>query len=477
MFLKGIYWDFLEKVLNQGIGLIVSIILARLLSPEDFGFLSMVMVIVTFANAFMDMGFSTALVQKQEITEEQYSTVFYLNLMVGLLLSVLIFASSGMVSDFYGEPSLAPLIQGISPVFLLNAFALIQTSKLLKAIDLKPLAIYRGIAVAVSGAIGIAMAYLGYGVWSLVAQSLLNTIIFTLLLWLFSPWQPTWTFNLSSVRELWAFGSKIFLPTVLENIFSRLDVFIIGKIFNASSLGYYTRAQSLNSLVVHYSSGSITKVFFSVISRHQHDIGKVVSVYKKSLVTVSFLAFILLSILYVSADHIILLLFTSKWSQSIVYFRIMLLGGFAYPLSSIMVNLISGRGNSSAFLKLDMIKKSILLLVFIIGFQMGITAYLYGMVIFYFISVLVNMLFVSRDISLSMGTQARMIVPYFLLAFISGFAAMQIKTYLLLPRILMLGLEASTILFLYIGLNLIFRTEASLLIKEKFSNILSQKGK
>ncbi|MFB9862595.1 lipopolysaccharide biosynthesis protein [Rufibacter immobilis] len=468
MFLKGIYWDFLEKFLNQGIGLLVSVILARILTPEDFGLIGMVMAIVSFAQVFIDMGFSTALVQKQDISEEQYATVFYLNIGIGIFLTVLVFSLSGVISAFYKEPILSPLVKGISPLFLINSLTLIQTAKYLKEINLKPLTIYRGVAVTISGIVGIGMAYSNFGVWSLVGQVLLNAIAFTLLVWLLSPWRPMRYFNLASIGALWNYGSKIFLPSLIENLFSRLDVFIIGKLFSAHSLGYYTRAQSLNNIVIQYSSASLTRVFFSVVSKHQQDTGRVVEVYQNALIAVSFLAFGLMGILFVSAENIILLLFTEKWVASIDYFRIMLLSAYAYPLSSIMVNVISGRGNSSAFLRLDILKKTLLLLVFIIGFQISIKAFLYGFALFSFLSVLLNMYFVSREIQLSMMKQLGMVLPYLLVAIISGVSAALLQAYLPLPRVLQFLVEAGTVAIVYLLLNLLLNTKAFRLLKGKF---------
>jgi teichuronic acid exporter len=468
MFLKGIFWDLVDKILNQGIGFIISIFLARILTPEDFGLVGMVMVVVNFSQVFMDMGFSTALIQKQEITEEQYSTIFYLNVLVGGCLTCLMFFLSEPIARFYDQSIISSLIKGISLLFFINSLSIIQTTQYLKAINLKPPALFRGIAVAISGGVGIAMAYSGFGVWSLIAQSLLNAIIFTILIWVVSNWRPMLYFRLTSIKELWNYGYKIFLSGFLENIFSRLDVLIIGKIFNPTSLGFYTRAQSLNNLVVQYSSGSLLKVFFPAITKHQNDTIKVSEVYSRTLIIVSFAALGLLSVLFVCASHIIVLLFTEKWLPSVKYFKILVLGGYAYPLSSIMVNVISARGKSGEFLKLEILKKVILTINFIIGFQIGISAFLYGLAIFSFLAVLLNMYFVSKELSLTVLKQIRKIAPYFVIAIISSFSGLVVSDYISVDRSYMLIIEAGTVISVYLLLNFIIGSNAILLLKENY---------
>jgi teichuronic acid exporter len=469
MFLKGIFWDLIDKILNQGIGFIISIFLARILTPEDFGLVGMTMVLVSFSQVFMDMGFSTALIQKQEITEEQFSTVFYLNILVGAFLTLLIFICSDLIASFYKQPAISSIMKGISSLFIINSLSIVQTTQFLKTINLKPPAICRGLAVLVSGSIGIVMAYAGFGVWSLVVQSILNAFIYTVLLWVISDWRPKIYFNINCIKDLWGYGSKIFMPNLIESIFSKLDVLIIGKIFSPASLGFYTRAQSLNNLVVQYTSGSLMKVFFPAISKHQHNTTKVTEIYSMTLVVVCFLALGLLSVLYVSAEDIIVLLFTEKWLKSVEYFRILVFGGFAYPLSSLMVNIISARGKSGDYFKLDIIKKVLLSFIFLIGFQIGIRAFLIGLVIFSFMAVLINMYFVSKEINYSITRQIKAVAPYFGMAIIAAFIGMSIKVEsMLFPRFVTLIIEASVVVGVYMLLNIIVESKALVILKDRF---------
>ncbi|TXK52597.1 lipopolysaccharide biosynthesis protein [Pontibacter qinzhouensis] len=466
--LKGIFWDLVDKVFNLGAGFIISVILSRILTPEDFGLVSMVMVFISFSQVFLDVGFSSALVYKQDVTEEQYSTVFYINIAIGALLTCIMFLLSEVIAGFYGQSIISSLVKGTSILFLINSLTVVQNAHYIKVINLKPLAIFRAVAVIISGVAGITMAYLGFGVWSLVSQSVLSALIFTLLIWVFSKWRPKLLFNLHSIKELWQYGSKIFIPNLLETFFSKLDVLIIGKIFPPASLGYYTRAQSLNSLIIQYSSGSLLKVFFPAISKNQHDLVKVREIYSTALIVVSFAALALLSILFVSSRSVIILLFTEKWIQSDIYFKILVLSGYAYPLSAIMVNVISGRGNSKAYLKLDLIKKAILIVVFTIGFQTGITGFLYGMVIFSFLAVLLNMYFVSVEIGISVTNQIKMVVPYFIIAASSIGLGLIVSNNVDLPNFFMLVAESATVVTSYALLNILFNSKAFLLFKGKF---------
>jgi teichuronic acid exporter len=465
--LKGIFWDLLDKVFNQGIGFVISIVLARLLTPEDFGLVGMVLVIVGFSQIFMDLGFSTALVQKQEVSEQEYSTVFYLNVLVGALLSLLTFLSAEAIAAFYEQPTLVTLIQGISVIFLINSVTIVQNAHFLRAINLRPPAIYRAITVVISGGVGIAMALNGYGVWSLVVQNILSSFVFAVLIWIGSSWRPMLYFKLSAIKDLWNYGSKIFLSGFLENVFNRLDIVIIGKIFSPASLGFYTRAQSLNAMVIQYSSESLMKVFLPAISQNQHDTPKVTQIYTTALSVVSFMAFGLVSLLYVIAENLIVVLFTEKWLTSATYFQILVLGGFVYPLSAVMVNVLGGRGKSGKLLVLQILKKIILAFAFIIGFQIGIEAFLYSVVIAYLLSILLNMYYVTGEIQIGFMTQASIMLPYLAMGAIAALTAMVFSYYISLPRLPALITETAIVGSVYLLLNLLVQSKAVEILKSR----------
>jgi teichuronic acid exporter len=419
LMLKGIFWDLFEKISNQGISFGISILLARLLSPAEFGLIGMVMVFVGMSQVFLDMGLSSALVQRQQVNEVQYSSVFYLNIAIGLALTLLLYFSSGLIAAFYERPELIPICKALSLLFVLDSFIIVQNAQFAKVLDLKKPAIIRVIATLISGSVGVMMAFNGFGVWSLVTQSLLAAFIFVVGVWFVSSWRPVLKFEFQTVKELWGYSSKLFFSGFLDATFTRLDVLVIGKLFSANTLGYYTRAQSFNYLIIQYTSGSLARVFFPVISRIQHNTAEVREIYEKAITVISFMVFGLLGFFFLCAEDIFVLLFSAKWLPAVKFFKILLLAGYAYPLSSIMVGVLSGRGQSGKFLKLEILKKILMLAAFGFGFMFGITGFLYALVIVMFLSVLLNMYFVQNEIDYSLLKQFSIIFQYFIVAAIA----------------------------------------------------------
>lgn len=471
---KGVLWDLFEKLSNQGISFVISVFLARLLSPEEFGLIGMVFVIVGMSQVFLDMGLSAAIIQRQDLTQKHYSSVFFLNIFVGILLSLIVFFSAGLIADFYNQPALYDICRVLSIMFILNSLVIIQNAQFRKNMDFKKPAIIRVVATFIGGIVGIFMAFQEFGVWSLVAQSLLSGLVFTLGLWLLSDWRPVRQFDLAAIKDLWGFSSKLFVSGILDAIFTRLDIIIIGKIFSASALGFYTRAQTMNNMVVQYSSGSLAKVFFPAISKMQHDIEQVKALFLKAITLVSFLVFGFLGFLFLCSEDIFVLLFTEKWLPSVKYFQILVLAGYVYPLSSIMVNVISGRGNSTAFLKLEVLKKILLGLGLIIGFTNGILGFLYCLVIVYFLSIVLNIYYVSKEINITMLLQFRTIFTYFIIAFISVGLLWIADTFFIQDRFWHLLMVGSLFTTFYLLINLIARTNAILFLITQFNRRLKQ---
>jgi len=469
---KGILWDLFEKVSNQGIGFFISIILARLLSPEQFGLVGMVMVFVGMSQIFLYLGLGQALIQKRIVSDIEYSSVFYLNVFAGLVLTIILYFSSGLIAEFYQRPEVKPICEVLSVLFIIDSFIIVQISLFTKKLDFKKPAIARVIATVVSGGLGIIMALNGYGVWSLVMQSLLSALLFVVVIWIASNWRPGLHFELNAIKGLWGFSSRLFLSGILDGIFSRLDIVIIGKMFSANTLGFYTRAQTFNNLISQYTSGSIGRVFFPSISIIQDNTEEVRLFYKKTINIVSFLVFGLLGFLLLCATDIFIFLFTVKWLPAVTYFKLLLLSGYVYPLSVIMIGVLSGRGKSGKFLKLEILKKALVIFAFIIGFAWGIVEFLYGLALVNFLSLLLNMYFVQNEIRYPLKQQFQLVFGYSLIAAISSLMVLFITPWfsdVTILYIIQTGLLFSTI---YILLNLILRTPGLSYLVMKFKEIL-----
>lgn len=400
--IKAFIWDFFGKMATQGMGFIISIFLARLLEPSDFGLIAIVAVIIGVASVFTDIGLSGALVQRRKLLSVHYSSAFYFNIFVGSILTLLTYFSAKWVSNFYRNDDLMSLVQIMSLSFIINAFSSVQTTKLQKELNYAVLAKANFMAALTSGCVGIALAFhYSAGVWSLVAQTLSRGLFYNILIWSASEWIPTLSFSFKALKQLWGFGFRMFLSGLLDAVFTRLDSLIIGKLFLPATLGFFERAKSLNAMVVQYSSGSLMAVLFPILSKIQNDLPRFQNIVIKAMGVICFIVFLLVGGLYLVSGELVSFLFGEKWLPSVSYFQILLFSGFAYPVSALLVNVLSSRGNSKAFLRLEIYKKFLLCFNFFSLYLWGITIYLYSLIATSILTVLLNILFASREIKLS----------------------------------------------------------------------------
>jgi len=398
--ITSIIWDFLGKVSIQGSNFIVSIFLARLLSPSDFGLVALVMVVLNILSIFMDVGLSSGLIQRRKVLPIHFYSVFYFNLLFAVFLTLITFFSSEYIAIFFKQPELKLLIEVMSIIFIINSLGSIHKVILIKNLQYKILTKVNFLSFSIGGIVGIVLALNNFGVWSLVFQNIIGNILGTVLLWKYSAWRPKFLFSLKALLQLWSFGFKMFLAAVIDKVFSQLDYLVIGKIFSPATLGYFQRAKSLNSLIISYSSGSIMQVMFPVLSKIQNDLERFKKVVLKVLALICFMVFFLMGFFYLNAKEVIVLLFSDKWLPSVEMFKILVLSAFAFPISALLVNILSSRGNSTDFLKLDIYKKISLSLVFLIGFHFGIYGFLYGLIYQAFFAVFINTVYAAKEIKL-----------------------------------------------------------------------------
>ena len=472
---KALAWDLSGKFINQGVTFVISIFLARLLSPEDFGLLAMATVFIGLTSIFMDFGLSSALVQKKNTTDEQLSTVFYLNFAIGSVLMIIMYFCSGLVADYYNNTEIINIVKVLSLLFVISAINLVQMAQLIKSLNFKILTKANIISAAISGVIGIGMAFAGFGVWSLVAKTMIAGIIQVIVIWSYSSWRPQKYFNLRNIKGHWTYGYKLFLSGLINNIYSKVDVLVIGKLFTAADLGYYYRAKSFNQLIVKYSSDSLSRIFFPVFSEIQDDLERVRNIISKSLNILSFLIFGIMGVLYLCAEDLLVLLFGEKWIPAIAFFKILVFFAYAYPISSVLVTVISGLGNSAAFLKLEIIKKILLTIAIPIGFLFGIEGYLYAMIIVGFVGVSLNMWFVQKQIDYSIFKQYKDVfiyaIPFCFLTIAVHFLTHNIQ-YI---RFLHLLCASISFLITYLVMNILMKTRGIKIFQELLIKLLEKR--
>ena len=470
-------WDFFGKIAKQGMGFIITIILARLLDPSDFGMVAMIAVVVGIAQIFADVGLAGALVQRRRVLPVHYSSVFYFNIFIASILSALLYLAAPLISEFYKIEALLPIVEVMSISFVLNSLYTVQNAKLRKELNYKLLSKISLATAFCSGIIGVILALYGYGVWSLVVSSLAHSVIFNIIIWKFSAWKPSLQFSFKALSQLWGYGFRMFLSGLLDAIFTRLDYLLIGKLFAADTLGFFQRAKSLNLFVVNFSSKSLMSVLFPVLSKIQNDLVRFQKVVLKGFGLLSFIVFLLLGLLYVSGEEIILLLFGEKWEQSIEYFQILVLSGFAYPLSALLVNVLSSRGNSKDFLKLEIIKKTIHTSEYIVLFYFGVIEYLYAVLIASTIGTYVNIMFVSKEINIKKIDFVKPILGQALIASISALIVHFLNLNIEFGLLIMLVIKSIEYLSLYFLISWIFKTSSYLNAMEQVLPIINKKFK
>lgn len=419
--ISGVFWSFLQKIGDRGIQFFVTIILARLLTPEDFGLIGMLAIFIAISQSLVEAGFNKALIQKKDADEEDFSSVFYINLISSIILYLILYAGAPLIADFYSQPKLINLTRVLSLVFIFNAFGYVQETKLVKNIQFKKLMIIHLPSTLISGLVAIIMAYKGCGVWSIVAQRLVMRLIFVLQMWLYSPWKPLRVFNLQKAKLLFSFGSNLMIVGVIQTIYLNAYKVVIGKIYPANMLGYYENANSLASTPVSTIASVISGVTFPVFSTIQNDNKRLKSGYKK---TIQQVLFILSPVLFLSialAEPLFRLVLTEKWLPAVPFFQILCVGFIFSPLSRYNAELINIKGRSKLFLKLDLIKKIIETAGIIISVLFfDIWALIWFQSLFTIVKFLINGFYSGKFINYSTTEQLKDIMGILIIGGLNG---------------------------------------------------------
>jgi teichuronic acid exporter len=414
--INGIKWSFIDNLANSGITFLVGILLARLLSPREFGIFGLITLFIAISNSIVDGGFATALIRKDNVTDKDYNTVFYCNLAIAILLMVVLILCSKAIALFFKEPILSIIMPVMSILLVINAFTIIQRTIFIKKIDFKTQAKISLIASIGSGVIGISLALLNFGVWSLVAQQLSRQALLSFFLWAFSNWRPSLIFSNKSFNELFGFGSKILLANLVNTFYQNIFLSIIGKLYSTEQLGKYTRADQFNTIFTNNLTMIIQKVSFPMLSSIQNDRERLVFLFRKTLIYSSIVTFGLVLSLAAVAKPLILLLIGVKWIDSVIYLQIMCFYGILYPLSIVNLNMLNIQGRSDLILKMEVIKKLFFIPVFIVGFYFELKYMLLAAVAFYYIEFLFNSYFAERFFSYGTWKQIKDLFPVFLIS-------------------------------------------------------------
>jgi len=414
--LNGFKWTFLDNVGRLGGQFVIGIVLARILTPEDFGLIGMLTIFIVIGRSLTNSGFGQALIQKKDANRIDFSTVFYFNIFTSIIIYLIIFVGSPLIAKFYREPQLVLLTKVLCLEFILNALSLIHITDLQKNLKFKAPSLIGIISVAISGATSIVLALKGFGVWALVTNTVLQSLITTLLLWKVSKWRPLLIFSVNSLKSLFAYGSKILLAGILNSVFKNIYFLVIGRYFQAESLGYYTRANQFTYLPLNTITLVITKVTYPVFSSIQDDIPKLKIGYTKSIRMLSALALPLMGIMYIIARPIIIIVLGDKWLPVVPYWQTMCLYSWVYVVYTINNLVITAKGYSGYYLRIQIANKALIVVSILVTYKYGITTMIYGHMVATILTYIIGSFYLNKIMKISIFFQIKNILPFIISA-------------------------------------------------------------
>ncbi len=372
------FWNAFEKIAVQGISFVLNIILARLLTPHDYGTIGMILIFLTFSNVFVDSGFSRALIQRQDRTEKDFSTVLIFNILISILLYLILFFASPAIADFYDTPELVPLQRIFFLVIILNSLTVVQSAKLQIAVDFKSIALINAVATILSGGIAVWAAYKGWGVWALVIQTLIKSLVSVVCFWIVGKWIPKTGFDKDSFKRLFGFGSKLLACGLLGTTVTNVYNLIIGKYYNPASLGFYTRAQQFPELTAGTLNSVLNNATFPLMATLQDKRDELIQTFSRLIKLSALVVFPAMVGLAVLSDEIILVLLGDKWLPASDLLFWLALSYVFIPLSSLNLNLLNAIGRSDLFMKIDFSKVPIIAVMMVITFPISLKAVVVG---------------------------------------------------------------------------------------------------
>ena len=457
--LSSLFWKFLERGGVSGVQFIVQIILARLLLPEDYGIIALIIVFIVISQVFVQSGLGTALIQKKEVTDTDYSSVFYLTLGISVIFYAILFFAAPFIAVFYNQPLITPVLRVLGLSLFFGSVNSIQNAVIARNFQFKKLFISSLGAVVISGIAGVSMAYLGYGVWALVMQQLTSIGSLCFLMWFTVKWRPKLLFSLTRVKELFSFGWKLLVSGLINVTYNNLSTLIIGKLYPADMLGYYTKGQEIPNLLVSNIDSSIQAVMLPAYSRNQDNRPVIKEIMRRALVSSAFLVFPVMAGVAAIAEPLVLLLLTEKWLMCVPFIQIFCVVYALFPIHTANLEAIKATGHSDIFLKLEIVKKSIGLLVLGITVFIGIYAIALGLIVTGIISTFINTYPSKKLLDYSFIEQWKDLMPSLIISLIMG-GCVYCILFLGLPVWITIIVQISTGIVVYTGLARVLKLEA-----------------
>ena len=441
--IKGAGWSFADNIMNQGITFLVGLVLARLLTPEEYGLIGIIAIFIAVFNSIVDSGFSNALIRKTDAKDLDYNTVFITNMVLSVFLFFVLFFSAPAIARFFDQPQLLPLTRVMGSVVIINAFAIIQRTILVKKVDFKTQTKVSLIASVTSGVVGITMAVTGYGVWSLVGQQISRQLLNSMFLWIWAKWYPKIQFSIHSFKELFGFGWKLLVSGLIDTLWKEIYQVVIGKCYSAETLGQYTRGQQFGSIFSSNLTAVVQRVSYPVLSEIQDDKARLKAAYQKVIKVTMLVTFCCMLGLAAIAEPMIVTLIGEQWLPAVPLLQIICFQMMLYPLHSINLNMLQVQGRSDLFLKLEIIKKIIALGPLLMGIFLNIYWMLLGSVCTGFIAYYLNAFYSGRFLNYSIWEQIKDILPSFIVAILMALVVFALS-FINLPPFVLLVIQLLT---------------------------------
>lgn len=448
---SGIGWSAADAILGQGVTFLVGIVLARLLSPTEYGLIGIISIFIVVLNGIVDSGFSNAIIRKQDTNDEDYNTMFFTNLLFSVVLYIGLYFLAPVIATFFEREQLIALTRAMGLILIINALSITQVTILTKKVDFKTKTKASLTSAIISGIVGIILAYLGLGVWSLVAQQLTKQLLYTLCLWVLNKWIPTCTFSKQSFKYMWGFGWKLLLSGLLNNIWNQLYQVVVGKFYSPATLGQYSRSKEYANILSSNFTMIIQRVSYPVLSALQDDKERMIYGYRKIIKITMFVTAISMIFMGAVAEPLIYCLIGPQWHEAATYLPLICISMSLYPLHAINLNMLQVQGRSDIFLILEIIKKIIAIGPICLGIFVNIKCMLVGSIITGLLSFFLNSYYTGKKLHYTSWMQLRDIAPSYIVALCMAISVYFIKLlplsfFIILPIQIVVGISVGIII-------------------------------
>ena len=473
----GVVWSAIQRFGTMAVTLVSNIVLARLLTPEDYGCIGMLMIFIALSNTFIDGGFGSALIQKKEPTSVDYSTIFYWNIFLSIILYGVLFITAPFIASFYRMPLLAPVLRLMGLVLFFKAFCIIQANQTRKQLQFRKLAIINVISSVLSLVLAIVAAYKGLGVWSLVIQQLALDLFNAIFYWIASKWRPLFVFSWESIKELFRFGGFMLLSNLFSSFSNEIQGLLVGRMFNPATMGLYSQAYRLEGSAATATSSIIDQVTYPVLASLQDDKDSFIAALKRFIQIPAFVCSLIMMIMIVVAKPLIILLFSQKWVDCVSYFQILCTAGLAVCLQGSANNAIAAVGKSKVLMTWTIVKRSLTIVLCMAGIWIGgMNGLLLGCVLGAWSVYFINAYLLSRHVGYSFVSQVFDILPFIILAVCVGTFSFHIGSLVNLDMYIVAIIQICIATSLYLLFSWLFKFDSFIYLLDLLSNRL-KKGK